>query len=158
MEYNNERNDQIWEAFSAGPGVDSTFIRKQMDIAAQIDTYLKDKGWSQKQLAERSGLLPSQLSAIMSGSANPTLRTISKIEEALHCDVIVCPEFYEESLVDSGWYRPNQVISLPVDSYTKYPKREEVEIHIQDNWGSVYNLGGQNYEAAEDASHHRPTG
>jgi transcriptional regulator with XRE-family HTH domain len=66
-------------------------FRKQMDIAAQIDTYLKEKGWTQRQLAEKSGLRPSQLSKILSGNANPTLRTITNIEEALSCDDYCVP-------------------------------------------------------------------
>jgi transcriptional regulator with XRE-family HTH domain len=158
MDYNKERNDKIWEEFSAGSGTDANFIQKQMDIAAQIDTYLKEKGWTQRQLAEKSGLRPSQLSTILSGNANPTLRTISNIEEALGCDVIVCPEFYEESLVSNGWSRPNDMISLHVRSYTRYTKQDEAEIRITDTWESQFDIGSQHYETASGASHHRPTG
>jgi DNA-binding Xre family transcriptional regulator len=98
MNYNKELNEKIWESFSKSSAVDKRFIGKQMDIAAQIDTYLVEKGWTQRQLAERAGIRPSHLSKIMSGNANPTLQTLINIEEALEQDVIVCPEFVYRSI------------------------------------------------------------
>ncbi|TVQ81040.1 MAG: XRE family transcriptional regulator [Flavobacteriales bacterium] len=157
MDFNKELNDQIWEEFSAPSTTDTYFIGKQMDIAAQIDTCLKEKGWTQKHLAELAGLKPSQLSKILSGNANPTLRTITNIEEALECDVIVCPEFYEESLVDNGWFRPGQRISLAANNYRKYTITDEEQIHVGNTWGTPMSINSQQYEKASSASHYKLT-
>lgn len=107
MDYNKEKNDRILEEFLSLKSEDEKFIQKQMDIAAQIDDYLKEKGWTQQELADRAKLRPSQISQLLAGEANPTLRTITKIEEALGKDVIVSPDFYEEDMEAKGWGRPN---------------------------------------------------
>lgn len=117
MAYNKEKNELIWNNFLNQPPVDERFISKQMDIAAQIDTCLKQNGWTQKKLAEKAGIRPGQLSRIMAGDGNPTLRTITNIEEALGMEIIVCPEFYEEELKDKGWSHPGSFIGLSTGSY-----------------------------------------
>lgn len=83
---------------------ESRFIRKQMDIAAQIDTFLRQTNWTQKNLAAESGLRPSQISQLLSGDANPTIKTIVAIEEALGKDVIVCPEFLKKTCSTKGGF------------------------------------------------------
>lgn len=106
MTYNKTINSSIWDEFIGGPKVDERFIRKQMEIAAQLDNFLKKFNWTQRELAEKAGLRPSQISQIMSGKANPELRSITKLEEALEMDIIVCPDFHEEDLEEEGWQRP----------------------------------------------------
>jgi len=43
----------------------------------------KDKGWTQEELAERSGLSQQYLSALERGKRNPTILTIYEIAVAL---------------------------------------------------------------------------
>ena len=45
------------------------------------------RGWTQEDMAERSGLHRSYLAAIESGSRNPTLDIIVKIANGLHAPV-----------------------------------------------------------------------
>lgn len=142
MDYNKRVNDRIADDFFALESEDSKFISKQMEIAAQIDNYLKETGWSQRELAERAGLRPSQISQILNGSSNPGLRTITRIEEALGRDVVVCPDFHEEALEDIGWLRPED------DGI--YTPNSELEVESNDSL-SVIAISGdwQNTEEEE---------
>jgi len=77
------------------------FVRKQGEIAVQIGTILKAKGITQKQLAKKIGMKESQLSKILAGNANCTLKTITKIEHALDEDIITVPIFKDDFAPDS---------------------------------------------------------
>jgi len=76
------------------------FVRKQGEIAVQIGAILKAKGITQKQLAKKIGMKESQLSKILAGNANCTLKTITKIEHALEEDIITIPIFREDFASD----------------------------------------------------------
>lgn len=76
------------------------YVRKQGEIAVQIGTILKAKGITQKQLAKKIGMKESQLSKILAGDANCTLKTITKIEHALNEDIIAIPIFSEDFASD----------------------------------------------------------
>jgi predicted XRE-type DNA-binding protein len=54
-------------------------------IAGQI----RDKHFSQKELATRSGIAQPNLSAILSGKRQPSLRSIEAILEAIGCEVFL---------------------------------------------------------------------
>ena len=64
-------------------------VRKRMLISARIDDALKSKGWSQKQLADRMGKRPSEITKWLSGNHNFTLEMISIIEKQLNLTLIV---------------------------------------------------------------------
>jgi len=76
------------------------FVRKQGEIAVQIGAILKAKGITQKQLAKKIGMKESQLSKILAGNANCTLKTITKIEHALNEDIITVPIFRDDFASD----------------------------------------------------------
>lgn len=157
MAYDKEQNRQTWNDFISQPPVDEKFIGKQLDIAAQIDTYLKETGWTQKKLAEEAGLRPSQLSKIMAGEANPTLRTITNIEEALGKDIIVCPEFHEEDMEEKGWTHPERVTVIASKTYRTEQVELEYRIAINTNWQKVIRVKPHQYSNASEY-HLTPTG
>ena len=68
----------------------------QNEIALQISTALKNKGIRQKEFAKNIGMKESQLSKILSGNANLTIKTIAKIEVALGEDIIRIPLFIKQ--------------------------------------------------------------
>ena len=49
-------------------------VRKQGDIVAQTVEYLKERGWTRRDLAQRSGMQESYLSRVLAGNANLTLK------------------------------------------------------------------------------------
>jgi len=67
------------------------FVRKNLEISYQISQLMKEKGWSQKDLAKKLDKTPSELSKILSGLHNITLKTLSKIEAVLNQEVITTP-------------------------------------------------------------------
>ena len=71
-------------------------MQKQGEIAVQIGTLLKNKRITQKEFAKKVGMKESQLSKILAGNSNCTLKTITKIEVALNEDIIVIPMFNRE--------------------------------------------------------------
>lgn len=67
------------------------FIQKNLEISEQISTLLKTKGWSQKDLALRLGKSESEVSKLLSGLHNLTLKSIIKLEVQLGSDIITTP-------------------------------------------------------------------
>jgi len=150
MAYDKQKNEQILDEFLSLESVDEKHIQKQMDIAAQIDNYLAEKGWSRKKLAEESGLYKSQITEILSGTANPTLRTITKLEEALGEDIIVSPDFFKQDMEEDGWINPNAKISLSAGSYRKEVFESEETIAASSETKSSYRVKRNQYSTASN--------
>lgn len=75
------------------------YIRKNLDIAARVNTLLKQKGWTQKDLAKALGKTESEVSRMLSGLHNVTLKSIAKLEIVLGADILVSADQVEP---DSG--------------------------------------------------------
>lgn len=67
------------------------FVKKNLEISEQISALLKEKSWSQKELAGRLGKTESEVSKLLSGLHNLTLKSIAKLEAELGCDIITTP-------------------------------------------------------------------
>lgn len=67
------------------------WLRKSGAIAVQILGALKAQALSQKELADRLGITPQQISKIVKGHENLTLETICKLETALGIQLINVP-------------------------------------------------------------------
>ncbi|MBB35452.1 MAG: transcriptional regulator [Hirschia sp.] len=59
-------------------------IRKR--AGANIRRLRNEKGWSQEELAERTGLHRTYISSVERGVRNPTITVIEKLMIALKCD------------------------------------------------------------------------
>lgn len=67
------------------------FVKKYADILVRINQLLKEKGWSQQNLAEALQKKPSEISKWLSGNHNLTLRSIAKLEAKLGSDILYVP-------------------------------------------------------------------
>jgi transcriptional regulator with XRE-family HTH domain len=67
------------------------FVKKNLEISEQIYSLLKEKNWTQKELASRLGKSESEVSKLLSGLHNLTLISIAKLEAELGSDIIVTP-------------------------------------------------------------------
>ena len=56
------------------------FVRKNLTISEQVEAMRKEKGWSQKELAQKLGKTESEVSRLLSGLHNLTLKSIAKLE------------------------------------------------------------------------------
>ena len=64
------------------------WLEKSALIALTLERVLRVRGISKKELAEGIGVTPAQISKILSGKENLGLKTICKIEEALHLQIV----------------------------------------------------------------------
>lgn len=70
------------------PDETKRFVRKYGDMVVTVHQILREKGITQKMLAERMGKTPSEISKWLSGEHNFTLRSITKLEAELGEDLI----------------------------------------------------------------------
>jgi transcriptional regulator with XRE-family HTH domain len=67
------------------------FVRKNLAISEQVEALRKEKGWTQKELAKKLGKTESEVSRLLSGLHNLTLKSIAKLEAELGSDIITTP-------------------------------------------------------------------
>ena len=68
------------------------WLERSSNIALRILGALQLNGMSQKELAEKTGVSPQQVSKLLKGNENLTLETIAKLEAALGIVLIAIPE------------------------------------------------------------------
>jgi len=64
---------------------------RQLKIAKRITESLEAQGMTQRQLAEKTGMLPSAISRILHAQTNLTLKTIAVLERALGIALVNLP-------------------------------------------------------------------
>lgn len=69
-------------------------LRESQKIALKVLMKLDDLGWSQKKLAQEIGVLPQQITKIVSGKENLTIETQIKLQDAL--DIPILASYYED--------------------------------------------------------------
>lgn len=70
-------------------------LRESQQIALKVLLKLDDLGWPQKDLAEKMGVSPQQISKIASGRENLTLETQIKLQNML--DIPILASYYEQN-------------------------------------------------------------
>jgi len=68
------------------------YVQKNLAVVAEVSRLLKQKGWTQKDLAKKLGKTESEVSKWLSGLHNLTLKSIAKIETVLEADLLKVPE------------------------------------------------------------------
>jgi len=139
-----QKTQQIREAFKQLESPNARLIDKQMKIASQISRYLRQQGLTQKELAQKADIGESQLSEILRGEGNPTLKTLIKIEEALGRDVIVAPSFHKEDLGREGF------LDIPAKHLEEFKIETFSESVIGVSEQLVYGVGQGNITYEED--------
>jgi ribosome-binding protein aMBF1 (putative translation factor) len=59
------------------------FVRQYTDIVLRINQILREKGYTQRDLAEKMKKKPSEINKWLKGNHNLTLKTIAKLEAQL---------------------------------------------------------------------------
>jgi transcriptional regulator with XRE-family HTH domain len=85
------KKNLISDAFNKVPKENKQFVSKNLDISQQVFAILEEKGWSQIDLAKQLGKHKSDVSRMLSGLQNLTLKTITKLEAILETDIILTP-------------------------------------------------------------------
>jgi len=68
------------------------YIDQNLNITQQIYALMEVKGWSQKDLAKVLKKSAAEVSKLLSGTHNFTLRSITRMEVALGADIITTPQ------------------------------------------------------------------
>lgn len=108
------------------------WLQKSFEIALLILSALKDKGWSQKQLAETLGVTQQQVSKIIKGKENLTLQTIARIESVLDIQLVEINLVSQVTIYEFE----EDFYSFSNESFNVL-FREEVEIHTSQELSSM---------------------
>ncbi|MDX9727216.1 MAG: helix-turn-helix transcriptional regulator [Bacteroidales bacterium] len=114
------------------------FVRKNLEISEQVASLLQEKNWSQKDLAIRLGKSESEVSKLLSGLHNLTLKSISKLEAELGSEIIVtpleaCKKYKTSEYVTFKVYMPVNVV--PEEYSAEYV--EETNIDYQKTFQKI---------------------
>jgi transcriptional regulator with XRE-family HTH domain len=73
------------EARAEGPEAiaELKYFRARFRLARRFAEARRKRGWTQKKLAEKTGLNQSEISTLENGQANPTYRTLQVLAAAL---------------------------------------------------------------------------
>jgi transcriptional regulator with XRE-family HTH domain len=96
------------------------FVRKNLAISAQVEALRKEKGWSQKELARQLGKTESEVSRMLSGLHNLTLKSLAKLETVLGSEIVVTP------LEACKKYKNTEYVTLKVYVPVKIQEEEAV--------------------------------
>lgn len=91
-----ETNKLFSDILANTPEDTNKFADRSMDLAIQINSILKAKGWSQKKLAKELNKTEAEISKWLSGTHNFTLRSITKLEVVIGEDIMIIPMFMDE--------------------------------------------------------------
>jgi ribosome-binding protein aMBF1 (putative translation factor) len=86
--------DELWaEACQEGPDAvrEVAFAEVRARLSNQFLLARHDRGLTQAQLAEESGIDQAEISRIEAGQGNPTLKTLSSLAYALGCTLVLAP-------------------------------------------------------------------
>ena len=76
-----------WLQKNKNPEIDK-FVEKNLAITEKIYALLEEKKLTPTDLAKRLGKSPSEISKWLSGNHNLTIKTITKIETILDCEIM----------------------------------------------------------------------
>ncbi len=99
------------------------YFDMNLAVSDQIMCYLKEKGWTQKDLAKALGKKESEVSKWLSGTHNFTLKSIAKIAAIFDKEILTTP------LEAKNKYKQIQYVSLGVlaNTNTSVPEYDYTE-------------------------------
>lgn len=86
-----EAMPEFMESMESMPADSKIFVDKSLEIADYIFLLMEHRGMKQKDLADKMGKSEAEVSKLLAGMHNYTLRSIAKIEAALGASVICTP-------------------------------------------------------------------
>ncbi|MFW5701206.1 MAG: helix-turn-helix domain-containing protein [Cyclobacteriaceae bacterium] len=113
------------------------FTRHYSDLVVRINFLLKEKGYSQKDLAEKLDKKPSEISKWLKGDHNFTLRSLAKLEAELGAPLFYVPK--TKSFISDGGSKTSFTIynNIQLKSSIDYSKFEEKKIKQSNNYANV---------------------
>ncbi len=97
-----------WLTENGNPEIDK-FVEKNLAIATKVNTILKERNIKKITFAKILGKKPSEITKILSGSHNITLKTITKMEVALNINLINIEPVIEHKYVYLGLIKGDNI-------------------------------------------------
>ncbi|MBW6533746.1 MAG: helix-turn-helix transcriptional regulator [Mariniphaga sp.] len=119
---NKDKNKVVERLLSKIQPENRIFVKKNLAISTQVEALRKDKGWSQKELAKQLGKTESEVSRMLSGLHNLTLKSLAKLEAVLGSEIVVTP------LEACKKYKNTEYVTLKVYVPVKIQEEEAVQV------------------------------
>ena len=84
-------NKSTWSKKARERKANEPWLDESFSIALQVIDAMEANGWSQKKLAEMSGVTPQRISKIIAGKENLTLKTIQDLNKVLNIKIHLIP-------------------------------------------------------------------
>jgi transcriptional regulator with XRE-family HTH domain len=113
------------------------FTRHYGDLVVRINSLLKEKGYSQKDLAEKLDKKPSEISKWLKGEHNFTLRSLAKLEAELGAPLFYVPK--TKSFQSSGGIKTSFTVyrNVQTKQAIDYSKFEEKKVKQSNEYADV---------------------
>ncbi len=92
------------------------FVKQYADIVVRVHQLLREKGWTQKDLAIKMEKTPSEISKWLNGDHNFTLRSLAKLQAELGQEIIYVPKKDSFHVQRSGVLKAKAEKSVPVST------------------------------------------
>ena len=104
-----------WLTENGDPEI-AKFVEKNLAIATKVNTILKERGIKKIVFAKMLSKKPSEITKILSGAHNITLKTITKMEVALDINLINIEPIIEHKYVYLGLIKGDNIKNAIKDS------------------------------------------
>jgi len=111
------------------PSKKRRFHRISSDISAQIQEYLRIKGYNQKDFSALMGKKQSEISKWLTGNHNFTIKTIAAIEDELDED-IVCVPIHIKNTIEVHYFGISNQLPTAVHTITPDYSAELQEFYL----------------------------
>ena len=82
---------EVRDSFLADPEVQASYqeLAPRFAVVRQLIALREQRGWSQRELADRAGMKQPQLARLETGQVEPKLDTLQRLAQAMGCEVHV---------------------------------------------------------------------
>lgn len=113
----------------------TAFVASQINVGIpfQIKALMKARGWTQEQLAERTGMLQPRISAMLKpGKVRPNIETLRRFAEAFDCGLLVRFAPYSELAEWSDSFDPEEFNVPPFEDDLGFKESEKSAVMARD--------------------------
>lgn len=131
-------NEAFKRVLDNTPKEDEIFVRLYGDIVVRINQILKDKGYNQRNLAQKMNKKPSEINKWLNGQHNFTLKSISKLEAELGERILYVPQKkeFDNKQESKTTFTVYNSVKQPEENFThtkKYGKLSDVRSNKETN-------------------------
>lgn len=124
------RNKVFQDVLDETPKETEIFVKLYADLVLRVNQLLKEKGLTQKALAEKLEKSPSEIHKWLSGDHNFTLRSIAKLEAELGEKLLEVPQVPAQSKFISSGTKSKLKVYVNKEAPTLYQTVWQYEVDV----------------------------